>query len=339
MVAVVAAGPLDQPPAAGRQVVGHLRRVQRQVVVVDDVEVGAVAGLQHAAVVQADRAGGVARLHAHDLSASGSFGPRVRSRVQWVSSVVGKLPSQIMPTWAPPSERPGTASLWFIIAPRRIEVALGVVQERHVDHAAPAVGEHVVEARPLPAAAPVRRGDRRDRVSPAAARSPAARSSGACGPRRRMRAAHPALRAAGEAAARGSRDRFSARDALGQRRAWRSPCRPGSGVNGLRVSSRPEQHAHRPRRHLGLDAAGRRRPASSTVGEQGLVVDGPHRALDQRERHRPARSARRRGAAWRTRPPRRRSRRPPAGRPCPPRPMPSAMPVSSSSPAVSVAIG
>ncbi len=45
-----------------------------------------------------------------------SFGPRVRSRVQWVSSEVGKLPSQIMPTCAPPSDRPGTVSRWVSIS-------------------------------------------------------------------------------------------------------------------------------------------------------------------------------------------------------------------------------
>ena len=47
---------------------------------------------------------------------SDSFGPRVRSRVQWVSMVVGKEPSQIMPTCAPPSERPGTVYLCVSMA-------------------------------------------------------------------------------------------------------------------------------------------------------------------------------------------------------------------------------
>ena len=48
--------------------------------------------------------------------ASGTFGPRVRSRVQWVIMVVGNEPSQIMPTCAPPSDRPGTVSLCTIIS-------------------------------------------------------------------------------------------------------------------------------------------------------------------------------------------------------------------------------
>ena len=39
-----------------------------------------------------------------------------RSRVQCCSSVVGKLPSQIVPTCAPPSESPGTVCRWVSIS-------------------------------------------------------------------------------------------------------------------------------------------------------------------------------------------------------------------------------
>ena len=54
-------GPLQQPLAAGGQVVGHLRRLATHVVEVDDVEVGLHTLGHHAAVEQADRPGGVAR--------------------------------------------------------------------------------------------------------------------------------------------------------------------------------------------------------------------------------------------------------------------------------------
>src|SRR4051812_26633193 len=50
---VVAARLLHQPPPAARQVVEHARPLERQRIPVDDVDVGAQAGLQQAAIVQA----------------------------------------------------------------------------------------------------------------------------------------------------------------------------------------------------------------------------------------------------------------------------------------------
>ena len=92
-------------PPAGRSWT-HLGRLQREVLEVDHVDVGAVARREHAAVEQPDRSRGGARLPLHEerqLEPAAS-----RSRPQCVSSVVGKLASQIVPTCAPPSPRPDT---------------------------------------------------------------------------------------------------------------------------------------------------------------------------------------------------------------------------------------
>ena len=59
---VVAVDLLQQAPAADRKVVMHLRRMQMQPVIVDDIEVGLVARRDDAAIVQADRQRGLARL-------------------------------------------------------------------------------------------------------------------------------------------------------------------------------------------------------------------------------------------------------------------------------------
>ena len=62
----VAVGGLHEPLAAGREVVAHLGAVRGQPFEVDDVHVGAVAGREHAAVEQADRARGRAGVALHE---------------------------------------------------------------------------------------------------------------------------------------------------------------------------------------------------------------------------------------------------------------------------------
>ena len=81
---VEAVGALDQPFAAGRQVVDDLGPAQAQVVVVQDVDVGLHADLQQAAIVQPDRRG-IVRRQALDAPRHREQRPRPRSRVQWVS--------------------------------------------------------------------------------------------------------------------------------------------------------------------------------------------------------------------------------------------------------------
>src|SRR5207245_2508172 len=61
----VALGPLHQALAAGRQVVDDLGGMEPQAVEVDQVHVGALAGLEPAAVVEAEEVGGLAGLALH----------------------------------------------------------------------------------------------------------------------------------------------------------------------------------------------------------------------------------------------------------------------------------
>ena len=110
----VAVGRLHEPLAAGGQVVAHLG-AGREALEVDDVHVGPVAGREHAAVVQPDGARRVLRVALHEERQRQAAGSR--SRPQSVSSVVGKLASQIVPTWAPPSPRPSTVFGWASISP------------------------------------------------------------------------------------------------------------------------------------------------------------------------------------------------------------------------------
>ena len=106
---VVALGALQHALAAGRQVVDDLRAAHAQAIEVDDVDVGPQAGREQAAVGEAvGRA--VSRVCFLTSRSSARPGPRLRSRAQCVSSVVGELASQIRPTWAPPSDRPQTVA-------------------------------------------------------------------------------------------------------------------------------------------------------------------------------------------------------------------------------------
>ena len=72
---------------------------------VDDVDVAEVAGRQHAAVEPADLAGrALGQVVDHQLDRQRPSARCVHS----ASAVVGKLPSQIAPQWAPASLRPIT---------------------------------------------------------------------------------------------------------------------------------------------------------------------------------------------------------------------------------------
>ena len=58
--------------------------------------------------------------------------PDGRSRPHHWSSEVGKLTSQIVPTWAPPSDRPATDAGWASCRPTDVEGAVDVVGEGQV---------------------------------------------------------------------------------------------------------------------------------------------------------------------------------------------------------------
>ena len=109
-----------RPAAAGggRRRAGRRRTpggCSRRRVEVDDVDVGAVARGQDAAVEQADRLGRRLGLLVHE-QLDGSR-PRRAVAAPPLSSVVGKLTSQIVPTWAPPSDRPATDAGWASCSP------------------------------------------------------------------------------------------------------------------------------------------------------------------------------------------------------------------------------
>ena len=59
---LVALGTLYEAPAAGGKVVDDLRRMKAQPIEIDQVDIGALAGLQSAAVVEAEEIGGLAGL-------------------------------------------------------------------------------------------------------------------------------------------------------------------------------------------------------------------------------------------------------------------------------------
>ena len=72
----VAVRSLEDSAATGREVVGELRATDREAVVVDDVQVGAVARGENAAIEQANRASGVAGLALdQELERDSTLGP------------------------------------------------------------------------------------------------------------------------------------------------------------------------------------------------------------------------------------------------------------------------
>ena len=112
----VALGALHESLAPGGQVVGHDRRLAAQALEVDDVEVGLQACRHDAAVVQPTARGG--RLVSCSTTRPTSMRPCERSRAQCDSAYVGKLASEMRPTWAPPSPSPKTVSGWASISPQ-----------------------------------------------------------------------------------------------------------------------------------------------------------------------------------------------------------------------------
>jgi hypothetical protein len=138
----VALGALHQPTSAGGQVVAHLGTAGGQVVEVDEVDVGPVAGGEHAPVEQADRAGGVAGVLLHQ---------------------VRQLETAPVAVAAPQREQRGgeagvadRADVGAAVAQAghgvgvgehlagRVEVAFEVVQERCVEEGVSLVGDQVV---------------------------------------------------------------------------------------------------------------------------------------------------------------------------------------------------
>src|SRR5690349_21806105 len=63
----IAGCPLDQALASGGKVIGHSRRVQRQRIHVDDVEVGLFSYLDHTAIRESEQLRGVVGLFAHHV--------------------------------------------------------------------------------------------------------------------------------------------------------------------------------------------------------------------------------------------------------------------------------
>ena len=112
-----------------------------QPVVVDDVDVGLVAGRDHAAVVEADRQRGLARLRRHHerdrefFAAAAVAGP-VRQQIGRKAGVADDAAMRAAV---------GQARHRIRIAQhfaRGVEIAVGVIQERHIEHAAALVRQH-----------------------------------------------------------------------------------------------------------------------------------------------------------------------------------------------------
>src|SRR5258708_32057803 len=72
---VIAIDLLQQAAAADRKVVMNFRRMQMKPVVIDDVDVGLVAGRDNAAIVQTERKRGPARLERHHEGDREFFAP------------------------------------------------------------------------------------------------------------------------------------------------------------------------------------------------------------------------------------------------------------------------
>ncbi len=139
----VAARPLQQSLAAGRQVVGHGGPLAPQAIEVDDVEVGPQPGRDDAPILRPT----ARALVLVSCCTNQPMGKRPcgRSRPQCVSVKVGKLASEMMPTCAPPSPSPKrVCSLrhHFVAA---VEIEVGVVRERGEEEVVTVVFEQEVE--------------------------------------------------------------------------------------------------------------------------------------------------------------------------------------------------
>ncbi len=157
----VSAGSLDESTGAGGEVERHARRLERQAVVVDHVEIGLHPRRDHPPVEQPVQLGGVPGLALHDVfereaRPSAAVARPVREHERGRTAVadraaVGAGVAESHPRARVPLE---------LVAER--QVAVGVVEEREVQHPVAVVGEELVEdelhRRPAPGRC--QRGDR-----------------------------------------------------------------------------------------------------------------------------------------------------------------------------------
>ena len=140
----VAAGLLHQAPAAGGQVVRHARRLEREPVVVDQVQVGAHARGDDAAVAQAVQRRGLRGLAVHhvlerQLRPAGAVAGPVREHERGHAAVADRAAVRAAVAEAHacvrvPGDRLGER-----------QVAVAVVEERRVDHAVAVERRQLVE--------------------------------------------------------------------------------------------------------------------------------------------------------------------------------------------------
>ena len=132
---LVPVGPLHQPPPARGQVVGHLRRAQRQPLQVDHVDVALEPRGEQAAVVQAEELRGQPGLPAHDVlerqrrSARAALHP-VRQHEGGHTAVADGA------AVGAGVRQPEQRARVLVERAQQVEVAVGVVEEREVEHPA-----------------------------------------------------------------------------------------------------------------------------------------------------------------------------------------------------------
>ena len=129
-------GTLHEAPTTSRQVEGHLRCPQRQVLEVDHVEIGQHANLHRAPIVQADLAGGVTALPLHDVL------QRQALTLGSVSHPVGQHVGGIARITDHPAVRTtigqtGQGALVEVHLADHVEVAVGEVGQREQDQLSP----------------------------------------------------------------------------------------------------------------------------------------------------------------------------------------------------------
>ncbi len=119
----------------------HLRRMQVQPVVVDHVHVGLEARRDHAAVVEADRQRGLARLRRHhegnaQLLAAAAVARPVRQEVGREAGIADDAAMRAAVGQA------GNGGRVHQHLARGVEIAVGIIEERHIEHAAALVRQH-----------------------------------------------------------------------------------------------------------------------------------------------------------------------------------------------------
>ncbi|MBA7693605.1 hypothetical protein ES703_102192 [subsurface metagenome] len=121
----------------------HFRRMQMQAVIVDHVDVALEARRDHAAVVEADRQRGLARLHRHhegdrQFLAAAAVARPVRQKICREAGIADDAAMRAAVGKARHRRRVGQHF------PRRVEIAVGIIKERHIEHAAAFIGQHGV---------------------------------------------------------------------------------------------------------------------------------------------------------------------------------------------------